>query len=119
MSSRTDLDLLKDIKECINRIRIYIGNMKYEDFVYDYKTQDAVIRNLEIIGEATKILSNELKINYPEIPWKNIAGTRDKLIHDYFGVNIDIIWNIVTEDISLLVPKLHGIIEKIANENSS
>ena len=58
-----------------------------------------MIRNIEVIGEAVKLLSDDLKKKHPDIAWKEIAGTRDKLIHDYFGVNIDIVWNIVREDI--------------------
>lgn len=68
----------------------------------DSKTQDAIIRNVEIIGEESKIISQELKEKYKNIPWKMIAGTRDKLIHGYFGVNIDIVWGIATIDVPVL-----------------
>jgi uncharacterized protein with HEPN domain len=65
--------------------------MRSADFFVDIKTQDAVVRNLEIIGEATKNLSDEIRSNHPEVPWKNLAGMRDRLIHQYFGVNLDIV----------------------------
>ncbi len=78
----------------------------------DYKTQDAIVRNIEIIGEASKKLSSGLKKKYQDIPWKMIAGTRDILIHDYFGVNIDIIWEIITND----MPELKQKLEKITKE---
>lgn len=103
MSKRNDIDLIRDISESINRIISYTENIHYEQFKKDFKTQDAVFRNIEIMGEAVKSLSDKIKSRHPEIPWKNIAGTRDKLIHDYFGVNIDIVWDIVTSDI----PGLH------------
>jgi len=74
--------------------------MNFEDFSEDIKTQDAVIRNIEIIGESTKNLSDELRGKYPEIPWKGLAGMRDRLIHQYFGVNLDIVWNVVKEELS-------------------
>ena len=83
--------------------------MEYEDFLQDYKTQDAVIRNIEILGEAAKLLSDEAKEKYPNIPWKDIAGTRDKLIHNYFGVNVDIVWDIAKNEIPLLSTELNGI----------
>ncbi len=102
MSKRKDINLIQDIKECIIRIKSYTQSVDYSSFVEDYKTQDAVIRNLEIIGEAVKSLSEEIKRNYPGIPWKNISGTRDKLIHDYFGVNIDIVWDIAKKRFQIL-----------------
>lgn len=104
MSKREDIDLIRDIKESMKRISSYTQGMEYNDFIQDYKTQDAVIRNIEIMGESTKALSDGVKNNYPRIPWKNIAGTRDKLIHNYFGVNIDIVWNIAKAEIPKLLP---------------
>ena len=72
----------------------------------DNKTQDAVIRNMEVLGEAAKLLTDETKNNYPDIPWKDIAGTRDKLIHDYFGVNVDIVWDIAQNEMPILSSQL-------------
>jgi len=98
MSERTDADFLTDIQEAINRITKYTAGITYTDFLADTKTQDAVIRNLEIIGEATKNISGDLRDFYKEVPWKSMAGIRDRLIHDYFGVNLDIVWQVgVTE----------------------
>ncbi|MDI6786614.1 MAG: DUF86 domain-containing protein [bacterium] len=107
MSKREDIAVIQDIKEVINRIIFYTSQMEYKDFLQDYKTQDAVIRNIEILGEASKLLSDETKEKYPNIPWKDIAGTRDKLIHDYFGVNIDIVWDIVKNEIPSLFTQLN------------
>lgn len=101
--------------ESSERIISYTYDMEYGVFMNDKKTQDAVIRNIEIMGEATKALSNNLKHGSPHIPWKNIAGMRDKLIHDYFGVNIDIVWNRVKAEIPNLLPRIkeihHGVKE--------
>ncbi len=110
MSKRTDKDLIQDILTCIERIENYTLDSNYENFTNDFKTQDAVIRNIEIIGEATKKLTIEIRENNPHIPWKNITGTRDKLIHDYLGVNIDIVWAIVTEELPNLKKELKEII---------
>jgi uncharacterized protein with HEPN domain len=106
MSSRADRDLLGDILEALRRARIYTVDQSYEQFLADTKTQDAVIRTLEILGEATKKLSPSLRERYPEIPWKSMAGVRDKLIHDYFGVNIDIVWQIVQDQLPVLVEQI-------------
>ena len=99
MSERADRDFLSDIQEAARRIEVYTTAMTYEVFLADTRTQDAVIRNLEIIGEATKNLSAELSANYPDIPWKGMAGVRDRLIHHYFGVNLDIVWHIITTEL--------------------
>lgn len=109
MSKREDTAILQDIKEAIKRIISYTSQIEYEEFLQDFKTQDAVIRNIEILGEATKLLSNETKEKYSAIPWKDIAGTRDRLIHDYFGVNIDIIWDIAKTEIQSLYTQLKAI----------
>lgn len=113
MSKRKDIDLLRDIKESIERIISYTNDMEYTEFSQDYKTQDAVVRNIEIMGEATKALSKNIRENNPNIPWKNIAGTRDKLIHDYFGVNIDIVWNIIRKEIPGLSARIKEIIDEL------
>jgi uncharacterized protein with HEPN domain len=100
---KDDRVYLLHIQEAIARIREYSTAGK-EFFGADYKTQDAVIRNLEIIGEAAKNLSDRTKAGRPEIPWKQIGGMRDKLIHHYFGVNLSLVWDTITQDL----PKLEG-----------
>jgi uncharacterized protein with HEPN domain len=115
MSERRDDDFLRDIREAVGRIRAYTDAMVYEQFLVDIKTQDAVIRNLEIIGEATKNLSDQLRMKHPDMPWKGMAGIRDRLIHHYFGVNLDIVWNIVTVELPLVESRVEEILE---NEQS-
>ena len=112
MSDRTDSDFVSDIQEAIRRIEAYTAGVTYEAFLADTKTQDAVIRNLEIIGEATKNLSEELRTNRSDIPWKSMAGIRDKLIHHYFGVNLDIVWQVVIAELPLVVAPLAKILEQ-------
>jgi uncharacterized protein with HEPN domain len=86
---------LDDIRSAIQRIRDYAAGMDIEDFKADPKTQDAIIRNLEIIGEAAKGIPDPLRDKTPEIDWKRIAGLRDILIHQYFGIDLDIVWDVV------------------------
>ena len=117
MSKRKDIDLIRDIKESIERIVSYTRNIEYEEFLQDYKTQDAVIRNIEIVGEAVKALSKEIKEDNSDIPWKNISGTRDKLIHDYFGVNIDIVWSILKDEVPDLFLRIVDILKDLERGN--
>ncbi len=106
MSKRTDRELLGDLREAIRRISAYLAGVQYESFVKDTKTQDAVIRNLEVLGEATKNLSATFRATHADVPWKNLAGARDRLIHHYFGVNLDIVWQIVSAELPRIAEQL-------------
>jgi uncharacterized protein with HEPN domain len=110
MSERGDSDLLKDMREAVRRIKAYTRAMSYDGFMTDTRTQDAVVRNLEIIGEAAKAVSAELKDSHPGMPWKGMAGTRDRLIHHYFGINLDIVWDIVTVELPSLEKQIEAIL---------
>lgn len=112
MSKRRDLDFLSDIYEAIQRIATYTESMTYEQFLRDYKTQDAVVRNLEVIGEAAKSLSTHLKKAHPQIPWRELAGVRDKMIHHYFGINYEIVWTIAKEELPRLLPQIEDMLAK-------
>jgi len=113
MSKRGDFELLSDIHEAVKRITSYLKNTTSEKFYKDNKTQDAVVRNLEIIGEAAKNVSKPLKDKYSDIPWKEMAGIRDRLIHHYFGVNLDVVWSVAKEDLPLVAKNIKVIIESL------
>lgn len=88
-------DYLNDIKTSIAEIREFTGGMSFKEFFSDRKTSHAVTRCFEIIGEAVKNTPDELKARYPGIPWREMAGMRDKMIHEYFGVNLKIVWQTI------------------------
>ena len=104
--------LLEHIIDSILSIEEYTEKISKNDFKNDAKTQDAVIRKLEIIGEAVKNLPASFKNKNPEIPWKKIAGTRDVLIHEYFGVDVNMIWIVIKEDIPKLKKQIKKILER-------
>ena len=99
----------KDIFDNMAKAEDFIENMTYEDFLKDEKTSYAVVRCLEIIGEATKNIPAETRHKYPEVPWKKMAGMRDKIIHDYFGLRVERVWLAVKKDIPLLKPMMQKI----------
>ena len=101
------------ILEAAESIISYTDKISYEEFVNDKKTIDAVIRNFEIIGEAVKLLPTILKNKYPEINWQRIRGFRNRIIHDYFGVDLSKVWTIIQTQIMELKNNIHKILSEI------
>lgn len=95
MSKRDPDLLLEDIRSALARIERYTSEMQREQFLADEKTIDAVVRNLEIIGEAVRCLSDDFKLQYVGVPWGQIAGLRNRIVHDYFGLDLEIIWQVL------------------------
>jgi len=111
--SKRDVKLyVRDILEAIKAIEKFVEGMDFESFKEDDKTSSAVIRKFEIIGEATKNIPQSIKEKYPHIPWKEMAGFRDKLIHFYFGIKYDIVW----DTIKLRLPELKKNIKKVLKD---
>jgi uncharacterized protein with HEPN domain len=104
-------DFLNDIYNSINKGIAFINGMSYEDFSKDEKTQYALIRVIEVIGEASKKIPAEIKDQSQDIPWREISGMRDLLIHDYFGVNIQVVWETGKNDLPELKEKIQRLIQ--------
>jgi len=96
---KDDKIYIEHILRSIDRIDVYLSGKDHQSFSDDFMTQDAVVRQLEIIGEATKRVSKELRNINPQVPWSDMAGMRDILIHDYIDVDIDIVWKTASESI--------------------
>ncbi|MCD6219962.1 DUF86 domain-containing protein [Candidatus Calescamantes bacterium] len=108
---REVVDYIEDIIESMTNSLNFAKDMNYEEFVTDTKTIYAVIRAIEIIGEGVKNIPEDIREKYPEIPWKSIAGMRDKVIHAYFGVNLERVWRVVQKNIPELKPKFEEILK--------
>ena len=102
MSKRTPALLLEDILEAAQRILDYTSNVGFDEFEADSKTIDAVIRNFEIIGEASHALPEDFKSRHPEINWQQIWGFRNRIVHGYFGADNGIVWKLIQEQIPML-----------------
>jgi uncharacterized protein with HEPN domain len=97
---------LQDIWESILAIEEYTQNLSEDEFYSNRQVQDAVVRRLEIIGEAVKNIDDDFRNKYPQIPWKKIAGMRDIITHEYFGVKLDRVWDVVKKDLPDLKKKI-------------
>lgn len=110
---------LKDILEAMDSIESFVEGMDLETFQRDDKTASAVIRKFEIIGEAAKQIPEETRQNYTDIPWKEMAGMRDRLIHFYFGVDYQLVWQTIKERLLVVKPLIREVIRKIEEGNKS
>jgi len=107
---------IKDILDCIERVEEFVGDMNFDEFLVDDKTSSAVVRKLEIIGEATKNIPKSITQKYEEIPWKEMARMRDKIIHFYFGVDYEIVWSVIKERLPEIKPTIRQILEDMRND---
>ena len=103
---------LRDILQAFRNAQQFIEGLSYEKFITDRKTTSAVVRELEIAGEATKQIPISVRKKYPQIPWSDMAGMRDKLIHFYFGVDMEIVW----ETVKVRLPELEPLIKHVLSE---
>jgi uncharacterized protein with HEPN domain len=111
MPKRNDNFLIDDIHEAGSKILRYTANYTFPDFTADERTVDAVIRNFEIIGEAASRLSEQLQQLHPSVPWREIISYRNLLIHEYFGVSLKVVWNIIQDDLPLLMKTIKSVKE--------
>ena len=110
MSKRDPELLLEDVSLSIEKIERYINSLTMDNFKIDDKTVDAVVRNLEIIGEAVRQIPSAFKEKHSNVPWNQIAGLRNRIVHDYFGLDLEMIWHIVTSDLPELKNKIKEIV---------
>ncbi len=116
MSNREIQLLLEDILEAARKILFYTKGMSYEDFLKDDKTIDATVRNFEIIGEAANRIPEDFKQEHPEIEWRRIIGFRNRIIHEYFGINYSMVWKIKEENIPELADFIQQAIDNLAGQ---
>ncbi len=118
MTFHSDVPYLEHILEAIDDMEQSTRGISKETFIENKDVRDANIRRLEIIGEAVKNISDKTKRKYPKVPWKEIAGTRDKMIHHYFGVDLNLVWDILKNDIPLLKQQMLKIKQELKKSDS-
>jgi uncharacterized protein with HEPN domain len=114
---KTDAVYVRHMLDAIQQIHVYTQDGKTA-FLGDRKTQDAVLRNIEIVGEAAKRVSSALKARTADLPWKQISGMRDKVIHDYFGVNLQLVWETTQGSMRVLAQRLEAILREIDQQRT-
>jgi uncharacterized protein with HEPN domain len=116
MSERNLILFLNDILKCIQKIQKYTKGKKYNDFIQNELLVDGIVRNLEVIGEAVKNIPEDFRKKYPTVEWKKIAGLRDILIHEYFGIDYELLWDIVKSKIPELKVQITKIVDELKNK---
>ena len=121
MSNRDRLLLLEDMHESTLKIRRYTANLDYDSFLNDDKTIDAVVRNFEIIGEAANRIDPDFRKMNSEIEWNRIRGFRNRIVHDYFGIDYEIVWTIIEDDLENLIEQIESVLlnSKTETDNDS
>lgn len=114
---RRDELYLGDIAEAMQRIIAYTVGPSYEQLLDNAMVQDAVLRNLQVIGEATKKLSPAVRHAHSNLPGHEMAGMRDKIVHEYFGINLQIVWQVAQQDLPRLLPGIEAALAQLANGN--
>ena len=118
MSKRDWKLYVEDVLECIKKVEKYIGDMDFTLFEKDDKTVDAVIKNLETIGEAAGHILDDIKARHKDIPWKEIVGLRNRIVHGYFNIDLKIIWGVIKQELPTLKIQLEHILKEEHNNHA-
>jgi uncharacterized protein with HEPN domain len=111
---------IKDILEAIEDIEVFVGKMSFDSFHADKKTRSAIVRELEVIGEAAKNVPASVRSKYKELPWKDMAGMRDKISHFYFGIDYQIVWEVIRKKLPIVKPVIKKMLKELkAGEGSA
>jgi len=109
---RRDSQYLADIQEAMRRVLNYTDGLSFDAFMEYGMAQDAVLRNLQVIGEAAKKLSDDLCASHAAVPWRDMAGLRDRIVHDYFGIDYEVVWDVIENDLPALLPVIEAILQE-------
>ena len=112
MSKREWKLYVEDILESLDLVKQYVGSMNFDDFKEDRKTVDAVVRNLEIIGEASKFIPDSIKNKYCDVDWPGMVGLRNRIAHKYFDISLNVVWRIIKNELPTLNEQMKQILEK-------
>ena len=115
-AARDYVDYLTDMVQAATKATEFVRGMTFEQFESDDRTLFAVVRALEVVGEAAKRIPESMRAQHPMVPWSSMTGMRDKLIHEYFGVNQKVVWKTVTEDLPPLIPTLQRLLNAVSEE---
>lgn len=119
MYKRDVLLLLEDMLESAKKVRKYTHGLDFDSFMNEEKTLDAVIRNFEIIGEAANRIDSDFREKNPGLEWKRIRGFRNRIVHDYFGIDYEIVWSIIDNDLDQLIIQLERLVQNFEKDNSN
>lgn len=111
---RVVIDYVRDMLDAVDKVTEFTSGLDFDSFVADVKTTYAVVRALEILGEAAKHLPDEFRQQHPALPWREMAAMRDKLTHDYFGVNLGVVWKTIQSDVPTLRPHLQALLDELS-----
>ncbi len=115
MYNRKPSAYVEDIITCCEHLLTYTNHLSFDEFASDFMVTEACLYNLQVMGEAITRIPDDIKNNEPQIPWTLIKGTRNRLIHEYFGTDLQIVWEVITKEIPLLKPEFEAAYEKLVN----